>query len=141
MTFKNLDSLFKHIEKQVQDTMENEVADAVKDNMAEAVQTSVYDAYNPMYYKRRMQNGGLIDKDNMEVTEIPNGISVRDVVPLDNGRRDCRDFSLDEIIVNGWGNQPFERDFYAETKERLSENNDHVEALKQGLKKRGFKVE
>lgn len=138
MTFKNLDSLFKHIEKQVQDTMENEVADAVKDNMAEAVQTDVYNAYTPMYYKRRMQNGGLIDKDNMEVTEIPNGISVRDVAPLDNGRRD---FSLDGIIVNGLGNQPFERDFYTETKERLSENNDHVEALKQGLKKRGFKVE
>lgn len=140
MTFKNLDSLFKHIEKQVQDTMENEVADAVKDNMAEAVQTSVYDAYNPMYYKRRMQNGGLIDKDNMEVTEIPNGIVVRDVAPLDNGRIRS-DFSLDEIIVNGLGNQPFERDFYAETKEKLSENNNHVEALKQGLKKRGFKVE
>lgn len=138
MTFKNLDSLFKYIEKQVQDTMENEVVDAVKDNMAEAVQTSVYDAYSPMYYKRRMQNGGLIDKNNMEVTEIPNGIAVRDVAPLDNGRRD---FSLDEIIVNGLGNQPFERDFYAETKEKLSENNDHVEALKQGLKKRGFKVE
>lgn len=137
MTFKNLDSLFKHIENQVQDTMENEVADAVKDNMAEAVQTDVYNAYTPMYYKRRMQNGGLIDKDNMEVTEIPNGIVVRDVAPLDNGRRD---FSLDEIIVNGLGNQPFERDFYTETKERLSENNDHIEALKHGLKKRGFNV-
>ena len=123
MTFKNVDSLLKHIEKQVQDTMENEVADAVKNNMAEAVQTSVYNAYNPMYYKRRMQNGGLIDKDNLEVTEIPNGIVVRDVAPLDNGRRD---FSLDEIIVNGWGNQPFERDFYAETKEKLSEKQDYT---------------
>lgn len=137
MTFKNIDSLFKHIEKQVQDTMKNEVADAVKNNMAEAVQTSVYNAYNPMYYKRRMQNGGLIDKDNMEVTEIPNGIVVRDVAPLDNGRRD---FSLDEIIVNGWGNQPFERDFYAETEDRLLGNNEHIESLKQGLKKRGINV-
>lgn len=137
MTFKNIESLLKHIEKQVNDTMKNEVADAVKDNMAEAVQTSVYDAFSPMYYKRRMQNGGLIDKDNMEVTEIQNGISVRDVAPLDNGRRD---FSLDEIIVNGWGNQPFERDFYAETEDRLSENNEHIEALKQGLKKRGINV-
>lgn len=138
MTFKNLDSLFKHIEKQVQDTMVNEVADAVKDNMAEAVQTSVYDAYSPMYYKRRMQNGGLIDKDNMEVTETPDGIIVRDVAPLDNGRRD---FSLDEIIVNGLGKQPFSRDFYSQCKENLEQNNDHVEALKQGLKKRGIKVD
>lgn len=140
MTFKNLDSLFKHIEKQVQDTMENEVADAVKDNMAEAVQTDVYNAYTPMYYKRRMQNGGLIDKDNMEVTEIPNGISVRDVAPLDNGRIRS-DFSLDEIIVNGLGNQPFSRDMYACCKENLERNQDHIEALKHGLKKRGFKVE
>ncbi len=139
MAFKNLDTLFKHIQKQVNDTMKNEVADAVKDNMAEAVQTSVYDAYSPMYYKRRMQNGGLIDKDNMEVTEIPNGISVRDVAPLDNGRIRS-DFSLDEIIVNGLGNQPFSRDMYAETEDRLSNNNEHIEALKQGLKKRGINV-
>lgn len=139
MTFKNLDILFKHIEKQVQDTMVNEVADAVKDNMAEAVQTNVYDVYTPMYYKRRMQNGGLIDKDNMEVTEIPNGIYVRDVAPLDNGRIRS-DFSLDEIIVNGLGNQPFSRDMYAETEDRLSNNNEHIEALKQGLKKRGINV-
>lgn len=138
MTFKNLDILFKHIEKQIKDTMVDEVANAVKDNMAEAVQTSVYDAYSPMYYKRRMQDGGIIDKNNMEVTETSDGIIVRDVAPLDNGRRD---FSLDEIIVNGWGNQPFERDFYVETEDRLSENNDHVEALKKGLKKRGIKVE
>lgn len=139
MTFKNLNDLLKHIEKQVNDTMKKEVADAVKDNMAEAVQTTVYDAYSPMYYKRRMQNGGLIDKDNMEVTEIPNGISVRDVAPLDNGRIRS-DFSLDEIIVNGLGNQPFSRDFYSQCKENLEQNNEHIEALKQGLKKRGINV-
>lgn len=138
MTFKNLNSLCRHIEKQIQDTMVNEVADTVKDNMTEAVHTSVYDAYSPQYYNRRMNNGGLSDTQNMEVTEIQNGISVHNATPLDNGRND---YNLDEIIVYGLGNQPFERDFYAETTERLQENQEHTEALKQGLKKRGIEVE
>ena len=138
MTFKNLNSLCRHIEKQIQDTMVNEVADTVKDNMTEAVHTSVYDAYSPQYYNRRMNNGGLSDTQNMEVTEIQNGISVHNAAPLDNGRND---YNLDEIIVYGLGNQPFERDFYAETAERLQENQEHTEALKQGLKKRGIEVE
>lgn len=138
MTFKNLNSLCRHIEKQIQDTMVNEVADTVKDNMTEAVHTSVYDAYSPQYYNRRMNNGGLSDTHNMEVTEIKNGISVHNAAPLDNGRND---YNLDEIIVYGLGNQPFERDFYAETAERLQENQEHTEALKQGLKKRGIEVE
>ena len=138
MTFKNINNLLKYIEKQVQDTMTNEVADAVKDNMAEAIRTSVYAAYSPQYYKRRMNNGGLSDVRNMEVSEIQNSIVVHDAAPLDNGRND---YDLDDIIVNGLGNQPFERDFYSETVERLSENQEHTEALKQGLKKRGIDVE
>lgn len=97
MTFKNIKTMFKHIEEQIQDTMTNEVADTVKDNMAETIQTSVYDAYSPQYYNRRMNNGGLSDTQNMEVTEIQNGISVHDAAPLDNGRND---YDLDDIIVN-----------------------------------------
>lgn len=138
MTFKNINNLLKHIEKQVQDTMTNEVADTVKDNMAEAIQTSVYDVYSPQYYNRRMNNGGLSDVHNLEVSEIQNGIAVHDAAPLDNGRKD---YNLDDIIVNGLGNQPFERDFYSETVERLQKNQEHTEALKQGLKKRGVDVE
>lgn len=138
MTFKNLNSLCRHIEKQIQDTMVNEVADTVKDNMTEAVHTSVYDAYSPEYYNRRMNNGGLSDTQNMEVTKIQNGISVHNATPLDNGRND---YSLDDIIVYGLGNQPFERDFYTETADKLQENQKHTEVLKQGLKKRGIEVE
>lgn len=139
MTFKNLNSLCRHIEKQIQDTMANEVADTVKDNMAEAVHTSVYDAYSPQYYNRRMNNGGLSDTQNMEVTEIQNGISVHNAALLDNGRND---YSLDDIIVNrGVLGYPQGRDFYTETADKLQENQEHTEALKQGLKKRGIEVE
>ena len=137
-TFKDLNSLFKHIETKIQDTMTDEVAETVKENMAESIQETVYDAYVPMQYKRRMQNGGLIDQSNMEVTEIPNGISVRDVAPLDNGNSQ---YALDEIVVEGMGRMPFKRDFYTDTEDRLSANQEHVTALKKGLNKRGIKCE
>ena len=137
-TFKDLNSLFKHIETKIQDTMTDEVAETVKENMAESIQETVYDAYTPEYYTRRMQNGGLIDKDNMDVTEIPNGISVRDVAPLDNGNNQ---YALDEMVVEGMGWMPFKRDFYTDTEDKLSANQEHITALKKGLNKRGIKCD
>lgn len=137
MVFDNLDSLFDQIEDDVQDVLEHEVADVVKEHMKLAVNSRVYDAYTPEYYKRRMSNGGLSDIDNMEAKVEGNTLTVRDDAPLDNGRTD---YALDEIIVNGYGNQPFPRDFYAETTEWLINTGDHVGALKAGLKGMGYKV-
>lgn len=139
MTFKNLNELFAYIEKDIQDTMVNEVADEVKDEMVTAVETSVYRVYDPVQYNRRYGNGGLGARENMQVTEIPNGISVRDIAPLDNGRTDTG-YMLDDIVVNGLGRMPFERDMYSECKEQLEITGNHKEALKQGLKNRGYKV-
>lgn len=136
--FKDLNSLFKHIETQIQDTMTDEVAETVKENMAETIQANVYNAYMPQYYNRRFEDGGLLDQNNMEVTEIPDGISVRDVAPLDNKRTD---YALDEIVVEGMGYMPWARDFYFDTADKLSANQEHVTALKQGLKRRGYDVE
>lgn len=137
MTFKNLNELFAYIEKDIQDTMVNEVADEVKDEMVTAVETSVYRVYDPVQYNRRYGNGGLGARENMQVTEIPNGISVRDIAPLDNGRTD---YELDDIVVNGLGRMPFPRELYSECKEQLEITGNHKEALKQGLKNRGYKV-
>ncbi len=136
MTFNNLNDLFKKIENDIQDTMRNEVADTVKANMAEAIQTSVYSVYSPEYYNRRMNNGGLSDTHNMEVTEIQNGVSVHNAAPLDNGRND---YDFDDIIVNrGVLGYPHGRDFYSETVEELSDNKEHMQVLKDGMKKRGY---
>lgn len=137
MTFKSLNELFAYIEKDIQDTMVNEVADEVKDEMVTAVETSVYRVYDPVQYNRRYGNGGLGARENMQVTEMPNGISVRDIAPLDNGRTD---YALDDIVVNGLGRMPFPRDFYSECKEQLEITGNHKEALKQGLKNRGYEV-
>lgn len=73
----------------------------------------------------------------MEVTEVENGIEVRDVAPLNNG---WTNWKLDNIIVNGYGNMPFARDFYADALDNLQYTGDAKNALKSGLKRRGIDV-
>ena len=137
MTYKNINDLFKRIEKDIQETLVNEVADTVKDEMKQAIDDTVYSTYEPEYYKRRGEQGGLLDEDNITVTELENGILLRNTAPLDN---DDAAYDLDHIVIDGSGNQPFPRDFIEETKERLEDNKAHVEAMVQGLKKKGYDV-
>lgn len=135
MQFNNLNSLFGYIEDSVKETLKEDVAETVKENMAEEIQANVYNAYSPLYYKRRGSQGGLGDKSNMEAKVDGSTLTVKNITPLDNGRTD---WELDEIVCKGYGNMPFARDFCGGTKERLEENGDHIEALKYGLKKRGI---
>ena len=137
MTFKNINELMDYIEKDMQKVLENEVAETVKDNLIDTTNTSVYGVYSPKYYTRRMDKNGLIDRGNIETNVSGNVLTVHNNTPLDNGRSD---YDLDEIIVRGWGKQPFPRDFYGDTVERLENNGEHVEAMRNGLRKRGYKV-
>lgn len=133
MKFNNLTDLFKHIQSDIQDTLNNEVANEVKETMSEAVISTVYNVYDPISYERRGNNGGLMCTANMEHRVDGDTLTVTNETPLDNHRTD---YSLTDIIVNGRGYQPFPRDFISETKERLEITGNHVEALKQGLEKR-----
>lgn len=137
MTCKNLNDLFAHIQKDINDTLQNEVAETVKDHMSDTIQQNVYNVYSPMYYKRRGEQGGFIDKRNMKATVNGDTLTVRDIAPLDNGNKQ---YELDAIIEYGWGNQPFPRPFYDGTEERLLMTNDHVKSMKRGLRKKGYKV-
>lgn len=138
MKFNNLNDLFKKIENDIQDTMINEVAENAKDEMIDAVQTSVYSVYDPVEYIRRYGNGGLVARENIKVDETDNGIMLKDIAPLDNGRTD---YALDDIIVNrGVLGYPQGRDFYSETIEHMENNGRCIKVLKDGLKKRGYEV-
>ena len=137
MTYKNINDLFKRIEKDIQEVLINEVADTVKDEMKQAIDDTVYSTYEPEYYKRRGEQGGLLDEDNITVTELENGILLRNTAPLNGSKTG---YDLDRIIIDGSGNQPFSRDFIEESKERLEDNKAHVEAMVQGLKKKGYDV-
>lgn len=105
--------------------------------MQAAIQNGVYNAYAPKQYSRRKENGGMLDRKNIESRIDGDTLTVRDVAPLDNGRTD---YALDEIVVNGLGNMPFPRDFYSECAEILETTGDHIEAMKRGMKKRGYEV-
>ncbi len=138
MTFNNIDDLLNYIERQTQDVMRNEVAETAKEVMSEAVESAVYDVYEPKYYTRRGLNGGLADRNNYTVQEIPNGIVITNDTSLDRGGNEPR---LDEIICYGLGKQPFPRDFYSEAQNELLRTNAHRDALKRGLHNRGIDVE
>lgn len=140
MDFENLNSLYQHLEEQIQDVMRNEVADTAKEIVRDAVQTDVYDVFEPKIYARRMDNGGLSDTENYSVEEIQdgNGIIIKNDTPLDNGRDTPR---LDEIVVYGEGRSPFPRDFYSGASGMLERSKAHVSALKSGLKDLGIDVE
>lgn len=135
-SFKNLDDLFAYIETAIQDTMENEVANMVKDKMNLSVHKTVYGTYQPKFYHRREDNGGLSDKDNISITPIDGGIRITNETPLDNGRHSPR---LDAIVEYGQGRQPFPRPFYEDTYDTLAAG-AFEEALKRGLKNRGINV-
>ena len=137
MNVSSLDALLDRIEKDIRSTLENEVAETVKDDMQAAIQNGVYNSYAPKQYSRRKEKGGMLDRKNIESRIDGDTLTVRDVAPLDNGRTD---YALDEIVVNGLGNMPFPRDFYSECADKLETTGDHIEAMKRGLKKRGYGV-
>lgn len=136
MTCKNLNELFSKLEQDVNEILNEEVAEAVKEELSESVQTAVYDVYSPLYYKRREYTGGLIDQRNMKHTVENNTLTVTNETPLDNGMN--YPYSLTEIVVNGYGNQPAPRDFIEDCKERLKENKSHIKAFEKGMKKKGY---
>ena len=136
-SFNNLNDLFSYIETEVQSTMENEVADMVKDKMNLSVHKTVYGAYQPRFYHRREDNGGLSDKDNIYITPIDGGIKITNDTLLDNGRRHHR---LRETIEHGCDKMPFQKSFYEDIYDILVAG-AFEEALKTGLKKRSFDIE
>lgn len=146
-TFDNLDSLLAHVQKQIDDTMVDEVADAVVDTMKAEIQNTVYGVYQPKVYNRRFGNGGLLDKDNIKVTPVKNGIEVKNVTPVNTayGYSGSSSDLLDKIIVTGSGYRYDNggaylkpRDFYAKTVMDMKLMNQPIDALKKGLKKRGI---
>ena len=146
-TFKSLKELNAYLQKQVQATMQKEVAEVVKDVIQDHVQKDVYDKYDPIEYIRFGHDGGLIDRRNIESRPIEDGIEVENITTHRN-LRNTGDKYIPEVIETGvgydiLGGYDYEkpRPFIANSREDLRKSGDHVQALKEGLKKKGFKVE
>ena len=104
--------------------------DLAKESMGLAISKEVYAKYRPMLYKRRRnQNGGLADPSNFDVQifQQDNGNIVG--IVKNTARGVGKAFEMDEVIVSGMGYdwedskiyhmQPFPRDFYSATIERI----------------------
>ena len=63
-TIVTIAELNDEIKKRVNKALKNKVAPYIRDELKKQIQENVYDAYAPLVYKRRGENGGLIDEGN-----------------------------------------------------------------------------
>ena len=153
--FNSYESLFAAIQVAVNDTLGDEVAETAVEVLETEEQNTVYGAYNnpDMQYKRRLADGGLLDRSNISahlisdgVLQIQNNTPVNEEYNLGNN-----DMSLAEMIVEGTGydyplngnrDYPYAqpRDFIGATEDDLVKTGAHIDAMKRGLRNRGFEV-
>ena|SRR5690625_1813083 len=139
-TFDDLGKLFSHIKKQVSDTLNNEVKETTVNHLKINIEQEVYDKYEPSRYVRLRDQGGLLDDRNIfQELVSPDTLSVRSI-------RSDRGKDVANIIETGkgytwdWtvGTLPPPRPFHYQTFEDLERTLSHVEAMRQGLRRRGI---
>jgi hypothetical protein len=149
--FSDLKSLFKHIQSEATKSLKSNVAPVARQEMSETIQEVTFNQYDPSEYVRRELRGekGLSSIENIQVELVDDHtISIENVT---TGDGDDYGQPIDEVIVSGNGytwegsriynaRPPLERDFYADTADRLRQNGKHVDALKEGMIKRGLNV-
>lgn len=148
-TFKNFSELEKHLQSQIKEVLMDDVAETAKDTLVRAIDKVVYDKYSPSVYERRGHYGGLGDKNLMYTTVIKDGILVDTFASPNSEYGGTADGNLDKIIVSGEGymygghGKAFEkpRDFYAEARKIMRNEKLVKKSVKEGLGKRGIKVE
>ena len=140
---RNMKALEDYLQKHINSALQDEVTSDVKVYMSDVIQSVVYDAYTPKMYIRRGAYGGLGDQNNITGTLVSDGqLEIANEAPF-NGANPYKD-TLTEVIVTGEGYNydpgigP--RDFIQATKDVLANTKAHVDALKNGMKKRGFDV-
>ena len=124
------------------------------DQMVEAIQEAVYDVYQPTQYKRRGEDGGLIDPSNFELQMFldRNGEVTVFMKNMTTGVGHA--FYIDEGIVTGkdfydWERSQayylaqqgkFQRDFYTLMEYKVYNDNELQNLIKRGMEKRGWKA-
>lgn len=142
-----LGTIYGKIRKDINDTMENEVFDAVAKNMMGAINMAymMYESPAKNPYVRRYGNDGLGDRRNIVGKWQGSLYEVKNIAKTSGSDSGAM---LDYFIVNGvysWVNSemyrnPIKRDFYEWTYQALSDNNNHIQAMKTGLEKRGYTI-
>lgn len=165
--FDNLDDLFKYVEEEIKEVLEEDVADMARDIESQMVEKVVYGSYTSQkpYVDRRGKDDGLMDKRNMYAKMYKEDDSqVMELLNLTDGNPDASyttftepPFYLAGIIE--YGRTPKNKGLYTRNKTRtqyeylqprpfISTSIDHIEnlslhykSMKNGLKKKGFDME
>lgn len=156
-SYDDLDKLFADLELEIQNSLKTDVAKEVKKVLKEHIQEDVYNQYDPWEYKRKEDDGGLLDDENIFADTIS-----KDTLLVKSQRRNSageqsigegyesdRDIPL--IVETGegynWGGIDLQgrtnvtpRPFTEKTIEDLEDNGQHSKALKKSLKSKGFDV-
>ena len=72
--------------KVIMDILKNNVSEEVKKRMIDAYQKYGYDVYKPRMYQRHYDNGGMTDPNNIEISNIENGVKIENITEHDNRR-------------------------------------------------------
>lgn len=161
--FSKWSDLEKYLKKQIKDALANEVKSEVVETERRHVQKDVYEVYNPKMYKRRKENGGLMDEKNIvgvmlsdDTLEVENktpanpyGIPQERVTTEGKNLPGLIEFGDD----NGYGRYDFPpsdgeddsymfpRPFISNTVEELKNSKAHISALANGLLRHNIKTE
>ena len=143
MVFESIEDLCSYLNNvEIPKMLKDKVAPVIKNIEQDVTQEIVYDAYDPIMYERRMENGGLKDIRNMEerVTKQGNSnlLEIENVTTVsDNSYDSSQGTYLDEIIEYGLPaydteyNQP--RPFTQKTQERIDESGEIEKIIQQSL--------
>ena len=76
--FDSIEELMEYVKKDMVKTIHRN-SDEIEDVMLINIKQNVYNAYDPVSYKRRWENGGLYSRDNIMVKAKPvaDGVSIQ----------------------------------------------------------------
>ena len=152
--FNSINDLGVYIQEKIDDSLSKEVYQVVVDNEKESIEDTVF-TFTPEVYQRRDERG-LDDPQNM-TDDVKDGVlSVENTSFFNDGYNSTSfGFGLTSLIENGDGDNgnhydyPYgenahsflkPRPFIEETREKLQENNDLSDALKNGLNRQGIQT-
>ena len=134
----------------IENALEIEVAEVIKNYLVESAYQNVYEAYTPEFYSRRYGNGGILDKDSIDIDVHGNELIAMDTLPGVEGPKgwqqlyggDVPDGRLAEAIASGDPKYNMDkagsRPFHEIAKELAIESGEIEDALRRGLKRQGI---
>ncbi len=152
---EQLEHIYDHLKADIDKALEREVLDAVRKEEISTIEDVVYDAYDPLMYRRRGDYGGMADPYNIE-GEVEDG-QLRVVNTTEPNSKyasiGSKYKNLPKLIEYGHGGPGGRYDFprygagymkprrfTQQTKERLQKTGAHKDALEDGLNRLGIKT-